>query len=110
MSVKEVIGVITGVIVLFGALFGAYQYLECRYAPIVLADEVKKVDQKADKTLQIMEYKFKAIQLETIENRIYRVKEEAGKNPSKADKERLNELEQDKKKVLQEMEEIKEKK
>ena len=110
MKLKELIGLITGILVLFGILFGGYQYFEKRYAPIVLAEEIKKVDQKVDKTLQMMEYKFKAIQLEDLENRIYRAKEGASKEPTQADKDKINDLEQDRKKVLREMGELKEKK
>jgi hypothetical protein len=100
---KEKLAVIGALILIAGTCYGVFTYLG-RYA---LCEDVKKIDQKVDKTQQIMEYKFKAIQLETIENRIYRAKEEVGKNPTKADKDKLHDLEQDKKKVLMEMEQIK---
>jgi len=84
---------------IIGACYGAFTYLG-KYA---LCEDVKKVEQKVDKTMEIMEYKFKAIQLETIEDRIYRARERAGKNPTQTDKDRMNELERDREKVEREM-------
>lgn len=97
------IGIVFGLLI---SCWGVFTYLE-KYA---LCEDMKKLDQKVDKGQQIMEYKFKAIQLETIENRIYRAKEDAGKSPTKADKDKLHDLEQDKKKVEMELEEIKDRK
>jgi len=100
---KEKLAIIGALIAISVACWGVFTYLE-KYA---LCEDVKKIEQKMDKGQQIMEYKFKAIQLETIENRIYRAKEDAGKNPTKTDKDKLHDLEQDKKKVEMELEEIK---
>lgn len=62
----KTIGSIIGVLTLFGIFFGAYQYMESRYA---LSEEVKKIEQRLD--YKIMVDQFKAVQqrIWTIEDR-----------------------------------------
>jgi len=101
---KLTIGIILSILI---ATWGAFTYLD-RFATCEevrkVEEGVKKVDQKADKTLEIMEYKFRAIQLETIENRIGRIKDSSGDMPKDPkERERLRELEQDRKRIEREL-------
>ncbi len=99
-NMKEKLAIIGGLIMIIGACYGVFTYLG-KYA---LCEDVQKVEQKVDKTLQLMEYKFKAIQLETIENRIDKIEDRSGKNPKDpAERERLKQLERDREKVEREM-------
>ncbi len=65
MKLKELIGLITGLLVLFGIMFGTYQYFENRYA---LAEEVKKIEKRID-------YKILSDQLQMIQERIWKIED-----------------------------------
>ena len=65
MKLKELIGLITGLLILFGIMFGTYQYFENRYA---LAEEVKKIEKRID-------YKILSDQLQTTQERIWKIED-----------------------------------
>jgi predicted mannosyl-3-phosphoglycerate phosphatase (HAD superfamily) len=65
MKIKEFIGLITGILILFGIMFGTYQYFENRYA---LAEEVKKIEKRID-------YKILSDQLQMIQERIWKIED-----------------------------------
>lgn len=65
MKLKELIGLITGILILFGIMFGAYQFFEKRYA---LAEEVKKIEKRID-------YKIISDQMQTIQERIWKIED-----------------------------------
>ena len=107
------IGLIFGLI---ASCYAVFTYLE-RYA---LCDDVKKVEQKADqkingvdkkteKMMQMMDYKFKAMELKTNEDRIYDTEKRYGSSPSDAVKKAdLEKLKREREQILREMKEIKE--
>jgi hypothetical protein len=95
---KEIIAALTIVSICFGAWF----YVDNKKADCA---DVQKVDQKADKIMKMMDYKFLALQLETKEDRIFRIEEQSGKIPKdKSARESLEKLKQEKAKILREME------
>ncbi len=101
---KEKLGIIIAILVIFGACWGGFTYLE-KYA---LCEDVKKVEQKTDKMMQIMELKFKAIDLKTTEDRIYDMEKRYGKSPSDSSKQAdLEKLRREREQTLREMEDIK---
>jgi hypothetical protein len=85
MTTKDLIATITGVLILFGILFGSYQYFEKRYA---LAEEVKKIEKRID-------YKILSDQLQMIQERIWKIQDRAQqkKTVDETTKEELRSLE-----------------
>jgi len=113
--ILAIIGIVLGLLI---TVWGGYTYLE-KYAT---AEEVKKLDQKSDKVLQmmdektekmqkIMDYKFSSYELKVNEDRIYEKEKETIKNPKDATKRAdLEKLKREREKILLEMKEIKERK
>jgi len=86
MNKKEIIGFIGGMLAIVTIVFGAYFYIDKRYA---LAEEVRQFRQQYDydKTVNF---------LKQTEGRIYVIKERHGEKPiNKTIKEELSRLEQD---------------
>jgi hypothetical protein len=95
------IGLIFG---LLASCYGVFTFLE-RYA---LCEDLKKVDQKTDKIMQMMDYKFKAMELKTNEDRIYDMEKRYGSSPSDSTKKAdLEKLKREREQILREMKEIK---
>ena len=104
---KQILAGIGGLILIIGTCWGVFTYLD-RYA---LCEDVKKVDQKVDKAYQMMEYKFKDLQLESKEKRIYEIEQKVGKVPKDPIvRETLEQLKRDKDKIEREMKKMEEKK
>ncbi len=120
---------ILGAIAILAAVWGAFTYLD-QYA---LCEDVKKVDAKIDKTAQqaeekhqkameimttnqmetmkIMNFGFFSIQLKDLDGRIDRQEQVVKKEPRNENaKQVLYELRQDRKKVVEQMDGLKEKK
>ena len=110
--------VILGILAVLAAVWGAFSYLG-QYA---LCEDVKKVDAKIDrtaeqaeikfqKTIAIMDYKFLSIQLQDLDGRIDRQEQLVKREPKNENaKQVLYELRQDRKKVVEQMDSLKEKK
>jgi len=84
MKTKELIGLIGGLLAIIGVVFGAYFYIDSRYA---LAEEVKQFKQEYqyDKTLNF---------LNKTQDRIWTLKERHGEKPKDITvKEELSNLE-----------------
>ncbi len=97
---KEFIAVLT----IVGMCFGAWFYIDGKKADCA---DVQKVDQKADKIMKMMDYKFLALQLETKEDRIYKIEEQSGKVPKdKSARESLEKLKREKGRIMREMEKM----
>ena len=104
---QKILAIIGGLILITGFIWGVFTYLE-RYA---LCEDVKKVDQKVDKTMEMMQYSFKEFQLESKEKRISDIEKKAGKSPrDPLVLETLEQLRKDKVKLEKEMRKIEEKK
>ena len=114
---KEKLAVIITLIVIAGACYGVFTYLE-KYA---LCEDVKKVEEKTDKQIQMiekktegvqkqMDYKFKAIDLKTTEDRIYDMEKRYSKAPKDSVKQAdLDKLRREREQILRDMEDIKKK-
>lgn len=86
----KIIGLIIAILTLFGILFGAYQYMETRYA---LAQEVKKIEQRLD-------YKILTDQLKAIQQRIWTIQDRFNnKKMDTTTKEEVRDLEQNKEQI-----------
>lgn len=84
MKLKELIGLITGLLILFGVMFGTYQFFEKRYA---LAEEMKKIEKRID-------YKILSDQLQTTQERIWKIDDRfQGKPMDETTKEEMRALE-----------------
>lgn len=87
MKTKELIGLIGGLLLIIGVLFGAYFHFQSTFAPMALADDVKQFKQEYqyDKTLNF---------LNKAQDRIYTIKERHGEKPKDITvKEELSNLE-----------------
>ena len=106
-AMQKILAIIGGLILITGFIWGIFTYLE-RYA---LCEDVKKVDQKVEKTMEMMQYSFKEFQLESKEKRISEIEKKAGKSPKDPIvAETLEQLRKDKVKLEKEMRKIEEKK
>ncbi len=99
--------VILGILAIAGFTWGAWTYLD-RYA---LCADLQKTDQKLQKTMDVIEWKFKALQVDNLDERIYKTEERVKQSPNDvALKEDLAKLKKDKEKALRDMKMIEEKK
>lgn len=82
---KSILGLIIGILTILSMAFGAYFYFEHRYA---LAQELAQLKQST-------EYQFKAMQLDRIQERIWKLEdrhEETGKAMDVSTKEEIRQL------------------
>ena len=101
---KDKLSLIIVLVAIFSISFGIFTYLG-RYA---LCEDVKRVEQKTDKMMQIMDYKFKYMELKTTEERIYNIEKRYGVNPRDQNKKaELEKLRREREQILREMNEIK---
>ena len=85
--------------------FGAWFYIDKTKAN---CEDVKKIDYKVDKTQQMMEFKFKALDLKTTEDRIYDMEKRYGKNPTDSTKAaELEKLRREREQTIRDMNDIK---
>lgn len=103
---KEKLAIILIILGIIGITWGSFAYLG-RYA---LGDDVKKVEQKIDGVQKQMDFKFKYLELKTIEDRIYDTEKRYGASPTSSEKKAdLEKLKRDREQAIREMEEIKKK-
>lgn len=94
---KEKLSIIAALVILLGTAFSVYFYFENRYA---LAQALQKTDQKVDKSIKAMDYKFKSLQSDSLQDRIWKIEDRYGKDPKDpVIKETLRKLYLDKEKV-----------
>jgi len=87
---KEKLAFILVVTALLGTFFGAYWWIETRYA---LSEDLRMVAQRLD-------YKIASDQLQSIQQRIWQIKDRCGEFPKDmTTKEELRKLEEDKKQL-----------
>lgn len=94
MKPKDLISLITGILILFGIIFGAYQFFEKRYA---LAEEVKKISERLD-------YKIVSDQYNAVQQRIWTIQDRFQKKEmDTTTKEEMRKLEQGKDELRKKM-------
>ena len=76
---KEKLAVIGSLVFLLITAFGVNSHFESRFA---LAQHLQKAEQKIDKAIQIMDYKFKSLQSQSLQDRIWKIEDRYGKNPN----------------------------
>ena len=90
MKTKEIIGCISGLIVLIGLCFGVYFFFENRYA---LAEELKKTQQR-------LEEKIQSDRLNSVQERIWKIQDRIGnKKPNDNEKEEIRRLKEEKDRI-----------
>lgn len=98
---------IGGILVILAASFGAWFFIDGKKAD---CEDVQKVEQKVEGIQKQMDFKFKHLELKTVEERIYDTEKRYGSTPTSSEKKAdLEKLRREREQVIREMEEIKKK-
>jgi len=118
VSMRKNIALVISLLVIFGVAWEFFVYMDTNLARCGDVKKVEqriettgqKLDEKLDKSLKEMDFRFSKIELKTVEDRIYDAEKKYGSVPADPVKAaELNKLKRERETILRQMEEIKKK-